>query len=567
MIRNEKILEWSRRQENRDVNQIVKILGVDYAYLILPNKADLYVTGYGISYVENLRPENFLTDKDWFDRHAIQLSGSSMVYKVRTKEVNHRQKDIVVKWNRMGQEVPGAMGDDNLSYAEFNSPFEEFSLVMELRETMRLTGEELVIQRPLAIYVPEETTELWQTGRNKQKMQFKIRSHRDVDLDMHRLYAVIYEWIEGIDSACACQNRLMEESLMSSLVLDAESKMKKQGFFVQDNKPQHIIVRPKSETDVVRRKNNDVLYGLVDFELLTSTMDRKDRIAKQKRAEYHKRQRDRFQDESATIFHPHLQHVNFFGVDYIYGHVESTKGRLWVVGKDAYLFDYFLPERWEQTAKMKLSAQREIYYTVTKDNIHVVWKLSKAGLIPEKDPAKEDEKKALDCGYNSPFEEVGFALELSRKGVASIYPRAIYMSGAETKVSQSFRDPTRYRSHEKLRTPDGRPIMEMNRDYIVLWGYWNGPDEKLATQDGDYYEGLSALRAYFEGVIQPDEYFYLLQVANQKLATAGIEDLNWRGNHLLISKDSSQRLLRSPDGIPEFRICDFEFLRHQKTPT
>ena len=86
-------------------------------------------------------------------------------------------------------------------------------------------------------------------------------------------------------------------------------------------------------------------------------------------------------------------------VSYIYGRTESTDGALWVVGKDHELFDYFLPERWEKTPRTKLSSHHETYYTVSKDNIHLVWKLSNTGFVPEMDPFKADEKKGA-CKRN-----------------------------------------------------------------------------------------------------------------------------------------------------------------------
>ena len=76
------------------------------------------------------------------------------------------------------------------------------------------------------------------------------------------------------------------------------------------------------------------------------------------------------------------------------------------------------------------SAQRyEIYETVTKDNVHLVWRVSRVGQIPDADPFVRREKRILDYGYNSPFQEFSIAMELSRKGMETTYPRAIYMTG------------------------------------------------------------------------------------------------------------------------------------------
>ena len=418
MITDVKIKEWYERNKDPKKNDVDIILGVDYAHLKLDNGDDLYVTRHGLSFIENLKPQNFWTDKEWFKENSVRLSGTSCLYKVRTKKVNGKYKDIVIKWNRMGQEVPGSEDSEELMYAEFNSPFEEFSLVMQLGSAMQISLEKIIIQTPLAIYVPAKPVELWETGRKEYKMQLKIQLHKDIILDMFRSYVVIYEWIEGIDAAQACKEELLDEDLMKSLTLDSEDKLENTGFKVIDSKPHHIIVKPKNN-DFIRNRKGKIHYALVDFELLERTPEQEEIVKKDRRADYLKRQRDRFAIEISKKFHPHLSHENIFGVDYVYGQVESTKGRLWVVGRDPYLFDYFLPERWEQIPKTRISVYSDMYYTLTKDDIHLAWKVSKVGLKPNMDPFKEDEKKILEYGFKSPFEEVAIAIELSRKGVAA----------------------------------------------------------------------------------------------------------------------------------------------------
>jgi hypothetical protein len=232
-----------------------------------------------------------------------------------------------------------------------------------------------------------------------------------------------------------------------------------------------------------------------------------------------------------------------------------------VVGRDPDLFDYFLPERWENTPRTKLSSHHEIYYTLTKDNIHLVWKVSKVGTQPDMDPFKEDEGKILEYGFNSPFEEIRFALVLSAKGVRTVYPRAIYMFGSELAISDSISDGSRYRSHEALMTPDGERILKKDHRYVIIWGYWNGPDEKLAAKDGDYLRGISALSAYRKRMVSREEYIALLRKKEERLAQVGFEDLHMRGSHVLLSLDGSGRLVMDPEGFPEMRLCNFELLR------
>ncbi len=233
--------------KNQEKNEIVKVLDVEYTHLNLGNKDDLYITNYGLPFIENLRPENFWTDKNWFNEHSTRLSGTSCLYKVRTKKAMGKDKDIVIKWNRMGQDVPVADFSDELINSEFNSPFEEFSLVMELRNTVYESAERIIIQEPLAIYVPAERQELWQTGRKEYKMQAKIEAHKEIALDMCRSYAVIYEWIQGIDATQACREGILEKEYMELLTLDAEKRIKNKGFIVEDRKPHHVIIRPEKD--------------------------------------------------------------------------------------------------------------------------------------------------------------------------------------------------------------------------------------------------------------------------------------------------------------------------------
>jgi hypothetical protein len=251
-----------------------------------------------------------------------------------------------------------------------------------------------------------------------------------------------------------------------------------------------------------------------------------------------------------------LQAINLLGVDYIVGHAESTGGLLWVVGKDPDLFNYFLPERWRRTPKRKLSKLNQVYYTRTKDSINLVWKVSRMGEVPSANlPA------AIAHGFNSPFEEFAVALELSRRGVNTVYPRAIYMTGRAQKSEQETSDERRYQAQAALRCPDGDPAVRKGCDYITIWGYWNGPDTLLAEHDGRYYRAINAKRACTTKLITPALRDQLLAVQRAHLASCGFEDLNLKADHLLISYDSAQNLVCDSTGKPELRLCNFELVR------
>ena len=228
-----------------------------------------------------------------------------------------------------------------------------------------------------------------------------------------------------------------------------------------------------------------------------------------------------------------MSHTKILGVDYVFGHVESTNGLLWVVGRDPELFDYFLPERWESARRTRLSAYNEIYHTITKDNVQLVWKVSKVGYQPDVDPYREEERNILDFGFNSPFEEISIAMELNSNGIRTVYPRAVYMTGKKMNISASIYDGNRFLKHKEILTPDHLPVLKKNRTYVIIWGYWNGQDERLAVKDGDYLEGINALTAYRKGYLTQDAYIDLIDKKKGKLLKAGIEDLNLSGTHIL----------------------------------
>ena len=561
MIKNARIKKWFHTKREREKYTVVSIFNVDYAHLKLQNEDDFFITSYGLSQLGELNPADFRADSPWFKNNSERLDGTGCVYKVRTKKVDGRNRNVVIKWNRMGEDVPGVTEYEVLQDAKFNSPFEEFALVKELRDTLRKSSEKITLQKPLAIYVPSEQYKLWQTGRNEYRMKSIVDAHTEIDLDINRLYMVIYEWVEGIDVAQAYKMKSLNDEAVRSLTHAAAVKLEKNGYLGRDNKPNHIIVRPDKHQGFIQDKSGAIRIAMIDYELLERTQQLQDRRRVSRRLDYHRRQKDRFTIEVPKKFHPHLQHVNILGVDYVCGQVESTKGRLWIVGKDPHLFDYFQPERWEGTKRTKISMFSESYYTVTKDNIHIVWEVSKVGLLPDMDPFLKEERKILEYGYNSPFEEIALAVELNQKGIATIYPRAIYMSANKTAITERLLDKSRYEKHSGLIGPDGLPVLMPKHNYMTIWGYWNGPDEKLAEKEDDFCEGVNMLYAYRTGAIFREEYMSIVQNMKERLQSVGIEDLNLSGKHLLISVNANREIIRAEQGNPDIRICNFEFLK------
>jgi hypothetical protein len=55
----------------------------------------------------------------------------------------------------------------------------------------------------------------------------------------------------------------------------------------------------------------------------------------------------------------------------------------------------------------------------------------------------------------------------------------------------------------------------------------------------------------------------LLEAMSARLAQCGLEDLNLKPDHLLISFDPEGKLVLDAEGKPEVRLCNFEFVRRR----
>jgi hypothetical protein len=556
----------ARIRSERPQANAISLLGVDYSHLKTSDGGDLYLTRYGLPFWQNLLPENWYAP-DWFEAKRERLEGTSIVYKVPTRPVNGRGLNLVVKWSRVGEVVPlDTLTVNKFIQAEFNSPFEEFSLLMELRRgEAGPAGIRVRTQRPMAIYVPNERLQLWQTGRSEDRIRAKIARHPGVELDILRQYVVLFSWIKGQDAVETAEQfhldgRERDEFLARTTSLVTHELWQK-GYRVVDMKPAHIILRPQPDQLLLRDRNGQFVYALVDYELLERTQEHERAVRSANRRLYLEHMARRFDVNVAKPLPVHLQAANILGVDYIFGRAESTGGLLWVVGKDPDLFNYFLPERWRRTPGKKLSSHNQIFYTRTKDNINLVWKVSRMGDPAWLNKPATQKKAAQEYGFNSPFEEFAFALELSRQGVKTVYPRAIYMTGRKRETVRQPVDESRYVALAALHTPDGEPAIRKEHDYITIWGYWNGPDEFLAAQDGRFYSAMNAKRACATKMISGQILDELVRVQAGKLARCGLEDLNPKPDHLLISFDPVHKLVLDTVEKPELRLCNFELVR------
>ncbi|NLG16453.1 MAG: hypothetical protein GX556_03865 [Fibrobacter sp.] len=566
-------------QKSVTPESLVDVLGVIYVHRKTSDGGDIYLTRYGLPVADLLSLDNWF-EKEWFESHRVRLQGTSSVYRVETKTVDGKSLELVVKNSRVGEDVP-LETKTLLEFinAEFNSPWEEFALVFEMCQG-KFGPQEIRIytQEPLAIYVPPEKMQIWQSGRSQSKINRIRARHPGIDLDILRQYVLVYGWIKGKDVVDTYQDIGLDGSELKETLGSATSKvirdLDKKGYAVADMKPVHIIIK-ENEIDRInrllaatepdtRRLRSDMVhalieqghYSIIDYELLLRTETHEEQVRSWRRHTYLDDQRDRF---IATELPSHLSEVEILGVPYVHGRVESTGGQLWVVGRNGRLFDYFLPERWRKTDAWKLSSINDIYYTVTKDQIHIIWKTAKVGERPVINSSEPYSSELEKFGYNSPFEEFAIAHQLSMMGIPTVYMRAIYMTGS-AKLEQSV-DMSRYISHKSLIGPDGYSVLREDHNYITIRGYYNGPDEWVARQTGMLCRPLDLLQATNNGVVDSVLYEKLFDKLQSQLKNVGYDGQSLRKNDLLLAVDIKGEFLKDKDGLPEVRICNCELIR------
>jgi len=557
---------------------IINLLGVVYAHVKMGDKGDLYLTEFGLMYSDLLDIENWY-EREWFETHRIRLSGTSSVFRITTKEVGSRQLNLVVKNNRVGEDVPlNTHSLYEFINAEFNSPWEEFALTVELRDA-NFGTKDIVIdtQQPLAIYVPSEQLQLWQTGRSREKINKIYLKHPSINLDILRQYKMVYRWIDGLNIVEAFKEiGVTGQDLhrhLGPITAKGTRDLEARGFIMADMKPSHIIINEKHVKELYEKENGGSTpsqkkqiefleslveeghYSVVDYELLMRTQSHEEQVKYQRRHHYLDDQRDRF--ETATL-PPFLVQSEIFGVPYVHGHVESTGGLLWVVGRNPHLFDYFLPERWRRTPCQTLSNNHEVYYTVTKDNIHIVWKTSRIGEEFQREKRGTHNQLPKEYGFNSPFEEFSIAHHLTSVGIPTIYVRAIYMTGS-TKI-EPVADSRHYSSHCEIHALDNQPILRENHDYIMIRGYYNGSDSWVASHEGRLCTPFDLERAARENILHLDECLRLLGVTRSRLKNVGYDGTLLELNDIIISIDPEGNIIKDNEHLPEARICNFELM-------
>lgn len=564
--------EWSMPFDELPPDLLVRAFGVDYAHVCLPAEGDLYVTRYGWPFAAHLMPANWYKN-DWYARRGQRLPGATgSVYRVQTRPVDGRSVDLVVKFSRVAQYVavvvPTTFPDDIppevIASARFNSPMEEFGLVMELRRgAFGPRDVRVLTQRPLAIYAPPEEFPLWQLGRDEQSFYAHGRHLADdqehaikaIELDIRRIYVLLYGWIKGKDAEEAFGAGDIDGRDFEALTPRVVGELRAKGFRVLDNKPKHFIVRTRRAGGTPLRRHGQLVYGLVDFEFLQRTHEHQRAFKSAQHDRYWHLQRCRWQPAAGPM-PSHLRRVTIFGIPYVFG-AGPDGGKLWVVGHDPELFDYFMPDRWRRTARIKLSPTNEVYRTRTRDNIHVVYRRSRVGTRPYVDPLTGWGRRIREHGYNSPFEEVAIAERLRQMGIASAYPRAIYRTGHPSTKAGYLCDQRRFADHAEVLTPgpSPEPVLSPGYDYYTIWGCYRGADPE---QPADGIDGPSAIdlrRACEAELVTSEQVSEVVETTRRRLRACGFGAEGIDSDELIVFPRPGGGLRRDDRGRIDVTLC------------
>lgn len=253
-----------------------RIQGVPYSHWKTAEGGDLFLTDFGLPVAEQLHPDRWLA-APWFEKHRERLRGTSAIYRLRTKPAWGKSLDVVVRFNRLGEDVPvDVLSRESYGGAAFNSPFEEIANLMALRaKRVGPKRRRIPTKRPLAIYSPAQRLQPWQTGRSPLQVAAKQARTPEVRLDVLREYIVVYGWINGTDAqeaaAASGLSRPDRERFLQAMMAEVQGELAQAGFVVLDMKPAHIILRFNPAGEVLRRQDGRLVYALVDYELLQRT--------------------------------------------------------------------------------------------------------------------------------------------------------------------------------------------------------------------------------------------------------------------------------------------------------
>jgi len=267
----------------------VRAFGVDYIKCTDTEGGDLYITRHGWPMARHLMPEVWFRNGRFHHEGQRLVGGTGTVYRLGLSQPGNPRVELVVKYSRFAEHVPlfmpSTLPHDLPGYlvenAVFNSPFEEFGLIEDLRRGQYgPVNLRILTKRPLAIYCAPAHLPLWQLGRTPGRFneymlalqgdQSWLRNERQLHLEIDRQYIMLFGWVRGENAEDVQASGRISENDMKMLTLRVNRELALKGFRILDNKPKHFILRTDRRGRLLIR-NGELVYVQVDFELLQRT--------------------------------------------------------------------------------------------------------------------------------------------------------------------------------------------------------------------------------------------------------------------------------------------------------
>lgn len=267
----------------------VRAFGVQYARMADSKGGLLYVTRHGWPWHTHLHPDVWYANGRYHKEGQRLTGGTGTVYRLMLTEPDEPRVELVVKISRFAEFVPLFMPstlptnlpDDLAAQATFNSPFEEFGLIEEMRRGhYGPPGLRILSKRPLAIYCGPARHKLWQLGRTERRFheydqamradQADVEEAEQVNLDIERQYIMLFGWVRGENAEDLQIAGELSDEEVEHLTERVNNELARKGFRILDNKPKHFILRRRADGSLARR-NGELVYVQVDFELLQRT--------------------------------------------------------------------------------------------------------------------------------------------------------------------------------------------------------------------------------------------------------------------------------------------------------
>ncbi len=267
----------------------VRAFGVDYARLADNHGGQLYLTKHGWPWRKSLDSSVWFADGRYHQEGQRLRGGTGTVYRLQVSGPGEPRVELVAKVSRFAEHVPIFMPStlppnlppNLVDEAVFNSPFEEFGLIEDMRRS-RFGPPELRIltKRPLAIYCSPRRYKLWQLGRTEgrfhgydvalQADQEDVDEKDRVSLNIDRQYIMLFGWVRGVTAEELAISGELSQEEVKALSARVNQELYQKGFRILDNKPKHFILRRRPDGRLVRR-NGKLSYVQIDFELLQRT--------------------------------------------------------------------------------------------------------------------------------------------------------------------------------------------------------------------------------------------------------------------------------------------------------